>query len=120
MSHTSQRESFLGKLKQTGELTITVTGRKTKRKFSTPVWFAMEGQRILLVPVKGSDSNWFKNLEKNPEIELSVDDAKISSKANLVSDPANVKKILEKFRAKYKSQWSEYYSKQDVYVEVPV
>ncbi|HZW57522.1 MAG TPA: nitroreductase/quinone reductase family protein [Nitrososphaerales archaeon] len=110
-------------MKQSGEVKITVTGRKSKKKFSTPVWFVLDGgeKKVELVPVKGSDSNWFKDLVKDPRIELSVDDTSIASKATLVRDPNQAKKILDKLRAKYKSEWSEsYYTKRDVSVEVPV
>jgi hypothetical protein len=44
------------------ELTITVTGRRSRRKISLPVWFVQEGQPLQLLPVKGSDSDWYKNV----------------------------------------------------------
>ena len=101
---------------------ITVTGRKTKKKFSTPVWFVLDGEeKVILVPTKGSDNDWFKDLVKDPRIELSIDEISIPSNATLVRDSNQVKKVLDKFRAKYKSMWSEsYYTKRDVCVEVPV
>ena len=121
MNDTAQRDNFLKKLKQSYEVKITVTGRKTKKKFSTPVWFTLDGEKVLLVPMKGSDNNWFKDLAKDPRIELSVDDIAIPLKATLVRDSQQVEKVLDKFRAKYRSVWSEsYYTKRDVYVEVPL
>src|SRR6266704_3091393 len=44
------------------ELRITVTGRKTGREHSTPVWFVREGKTILLLPVSGSKNQWYKNV----------------------------------------------------------
>ncbi len=122
MSQPAWREIFLNKLKQSNEVSITVKGRKTKKRFSTPVWFVLEREeKVMLVPMKGSDNNWFKDLVKDPQIELSVNEIGIPSKATLVRDSNQVKKVLDKFRAKYKSVWSEsYYSKRDVYVEVPL
>ena len=123
MNNSTTREIFLNKLKRTGELQITVTGRKTKKKFSAPVWFVLDGdnKRATIVPVKGADSNWFKNLAKDPSIELAVDDSTISSKASLVRDSNQTKQVIEKLKAKYKSEWSEsYYTKRDAFVEVPV
>lgn len=100
---------------------MTVRGRITKRKFSTPVWFVLDGGKVILVPIKGSESDWFKNLKKDPSIELGLDEITLPSKATLVNDSTQVKKVLDMFRAKYKSEWSEsYYIKRDVYVEVPV
>jgi deazaflavin-dependent oxidoreductase (nitroreductase family) len=115
------RRSLLDRLKHSNEVNITVTGRKTKKKFSTPVWFVLDGEKIILVPMKGSDNEWYKDLAKDPQIELGVDDATTPFKATLVRDSAKVEKVLDGFRAKYKSMWSEsYYTKRDVYVEVPL
>jgi len=75
----------------------------------------------LLVPTTGSENNWFKNLARDSRIELSVDGFAIQSKAKLLRSPKEVEKVLDKFRAKYRSMWSEsYYTKRDVYAEVPV
>ena len=43
------------------ELQITVTGRKTGRQHSTPVWFVREGKTIFLMPTNGSKNQWYKN-----------------------------------------------------------
>jgi len=114
------RRTLLGRLKHSNEVNITVAGRKTKKRFSAPVWFVLDGEQVILVPMKGSDNEWYKNLTKQPQIELGVDDITIPFKAILVRDSTKVEKVLDKFRAKYKSMWSEsYYTKRDVYVEVP-
>ena len=122
MSQPAQRRSLLGKLEQSKEVNTTVLGRKTKKRFSTPVWFVLEGEeKVMLVPTKGSDNNWFKDLVKNPQIELRVDEITLTSRATLVRDSNQVEKVLDRFRAKYRSMWSEsYYTKRDVYVEVSV
>jgi len=115
------RRILLDRLKHSNEVNITVTGRKTKKRFSTPVWFVLDGEKVILVPTKGSDNEWFKDLAREPQIELGVDDITIPFKATLVRDSALVEKVLDGFRAKYKSMWSEsYYSKRDVYVVVPL
>ena len=108
MNSSVDRQDFLNKLKESSEIRITVTGRKTKKRFLTPVWFVLDGERkVLFVPNTGSDNNWFKDLVKDPQIELSIGDISVTSKANLVRDSGKVKKALDKFRAKYRSMWSE-------------
>jgi hypothetical protein len=115
------RRSLLDRLKHSDEVTITVTGRRTKRKFSTPVWFVLDREKVILVPMKGSDNEWYKDLAEWPQIELGVDDITIPFKATLIRGPTRVEKVLDGFRTKYKSMWSEsYYTKRDAYVEVPV
>lgn len=102
-------------------MNVTVTGRRTKGKFTTPVWFVLDGGKVLLVPSRGSDNNWFKDLVKDPRIGLGLGDAAIPFDATPVRDPSRVEAVLDKFRAKYRSVWSEsYYAKRDVYVEVPI
>ena len=122
MSRHAQRENFLKKLTQSDELKITVTGRRTGRKFSTPVWFVLDGEeKVILVPTKGADNNWFKNLVKNPLIELGVGGIAFPSRATLVRDSSRVKKVIDQLRAKYESMWSEsYYAKREVFVEIPL
>jgi hypothetical protein len=71
--------------------------------------------------MKGNDSPWFKNLVKDPQIELKAGGTGATFKATIVRDPERVEGVLDRFRAKYKSTWSEsYYTKRDVYVEVPL
>jgi deazaflavin-dependent oxidoreductase (nitroreductase family) len=121
MSRVDPGEDFLNKLKRSNEVTITVTGRKSKKKFSTPVWFILDGRKVLIVPTKGSDNNWFKNVEKDPRIDLGVDDVTVSSRATIARDPDQAKRIVAMLAEKYKSMWSDsYYTKRDVYVEILV
>ena len=119
MSSSNSREAFLDKLKQSSEVRITVTGRKTMKKFSTPVWFVLEGRKVILVPTMGSENNWFKDLLKDPRIELGVGNSTVASEATIVRDHYQVEKAIGKLRAKYSSMWSDsYYAKRDVCVEV--
>ena len=115
------REELLDRLKESREVKITVTGRKTKKRFSNPVWFVLDGERVVIVPTKGSDNNWFKNLVQTPQIELSAGGISAPFNASIVRDHKQVEKVIDKLRAKYRPMWSEaYYTKRDVYVEVPV
>ena len=119
MSDTTSRDDFLNRLKRSNEVEITVTGRKSKKRFSTPVWFVVEGRRVVIVPTKGSDNNWFKNVTKDPKIELSAGGISIPVRATVVKDAGQVTKVVDELKTKYKSMWSDsYYSKRDVCVEV--
>ena len=101
------RRSLLDRLKISNEVSITVTGRKTGKRFSAPVWFVLDREKVILVPMKGSDNEWYKDLVKDPQIELGVGDTTIPFKATLVRDPNSVERVLDRFREKYKSMWSE-------------
>ena len=38
------------------QIKISVIGRKSGKTISIPVWFVLEGERLSLLPVRGSDS----------------------------------------------------------------
>ena len=107
-------------LKNTDEIEITVTGRKSGRRISNPVWFVQESEKLYLLPVKGSDSDWYKNILKTPTMRLNAGGKERSAEVKPVTDKARVRDIVEKFRNKYGAdQVKKYYSKFDVAVDVP-
>jgi hypothetical protein len=112
---------FKTALKNTDEIELIVTGRVSGRKTSRPVWFVQEGDTLYLLPVGGSDTEWFKNVLHNPTITLAANGITWTAKARPITDPAKVSNIVEKFRAKYGAgNVKKYYSKFDVAVEVPL
>ncbi len=58
-------------------LLLTTTGRKTGEERTTPLIYAEDGDRYVIVASKGGapeDPGWYRNLEKTPEVELQVRD----------------------------------------------
>jgi deazaflavin-dependent oxidoreductase (nitroreductase family) len=115
----SNRPTHIGPLKdrlsRLNEITITVTGRKSGRTISVPVWFVLEDGKLYLLPVNGSDTQWYKNVLKNPSIRIDAGGDAAELRAVLVTDSKQVSSIIEKFRAKYgASDVKKYYSKFDV------
>jgi hypothetical protein len=110
---------FKKALTSTRELEITVTGRQSGQQISLPVWFVYEGDTLYLLPVKGSDSHWYKNILRKPSMMISARGTKISVNPTPIMDPNKVREVVEKFRAKYgTADVQRYYSKFDVAVEV--
>lgn len=104
-------------LSRSNEITITVTGRKSGRAVSIPVWFVSEGDKLNLLPVQGSDTQWYKNVLKKPSIRIRAGNAEAELKVVPVTDATQVKSVAEKFRAKYgANDVKKYYSKLDVAV----
>jgi hypothetical protein len=94
-----------------------VTGRKSGRTISIPVWFVLEDDKLYLLPVQGSDTQWYKNVLKNPMIRIDARDAGSEVKVVLVTVAPQVSSVVEKFRDKYgTSDVKKYYSKFDVAV----
>jgi deazaflavin-dependent oxidoreductase (nitroreductase family) len=99
------------------EIDITVIGRKSGRSISIPVWFVLEDSTLYLLPVQGSDTQWFKNVQQKPSLRISAGDAHAELKPVVVTDPKQVASVVEKFRARYGAgDVKKYYSKFDVAV----
>ncbi len=112
-------EKFMAALRGSDQIDITVTGRVSGRQISLPVWFAEDEGKLYLVPVSGSDSDWYKNVRATPRMQLTADAESIAVAATPVTDPDRVRTIVEKFREIYgANQIASYYPKTDVAVEV--
>jgi len=112
---------FRAALKGASQIDITVTGRTSGRPLAYPVWFALDGDRLYLIPVRGSDTEWYKNLCKTPTIRLATRGGQtLTASARLITDQTQLNEVLEKFREKYGRNVKSYYSKYDVAVEIPL
>jgi len=113
----TRNDSLKDRLSRTREINITVTGRKSGRAISIPVWFVSEDNKLYLLPVSGSDTQWYKNVLKKPSIQIEAGGAKAERKVAPITDPKQVTSVVEKFRATYgPSDVKKYYSKFDVAV----
>jgi hypothetical protein len=98
------------------EIDITVMGRKSGRSRSFPIWFVFESGTLYLLPVHGSDTQWYKNALRNPVIGIDARGAKAEVKLVPVTDQAQVALVVDKFRVKYGDSGVGLYSKLDVAV----
>src|SRR5437867_4035430 len=99
------------------EINIRVTGRKSGRAISNPVWFVLEDEKLYLLPVAGSDTQWYKNVLVAPTIQIDARGAEAELKAVPLTDAKQVSSVVEKFRKKYGAgDVKKYYSKFDVAV----
>ncbi len=96
-------------------------GRKAGRKISNPVWFVLEEEKLYLLPVQGSKTQWYKNARKNPTIGIDARGVEAEFRATAVTGAKAVKSVVEKFREKYGAEdVKKYYSGFDVAVVVRV
>ncbi len=113
---SKENDTLKGRLSRYREITITVSGRKSGRSISIPVWFVFEDSKLYLLPVQGSDTQWYKNVLKNPQIRIEARGAEAECKVVTITDTSQVSSVVEKFRAKYGADVKKYYSKFDVAV----
>ena len=117
----ARNDTLRSRLSSSSELNIIVTGRKSGRTISIPIWFVFADNTVYLLPVSGSDTQWYKNVLKNPSIRIAVNGAEAEIKAVPVTDSAQVASVVEKFRSKYGPEdVRKYYSKLDVAVLAPL
>jgi deazaflavin-dependent oxidoreductase (nitroreductase family) len=112
---------FKEALQGASEVRLTTTGRKTGNESTRPIWFVEEDDRVLLLPVSGSGSNWYRNVLKTPEVRLAADGQELRTSVKPIEEQDQVAEVVEKFRAKYgNDQVEQYYPDQDAAVEVPL
>jgi len=111
----ARNDSLKDRLSRFREITITVTGRKSGKAISNPVWFVSEDNKLYPLPVKGSDTQWYKNALHNPKITIDARGADDAIQAKPLTDPRQVSSVVEKFRTKYGAgDVKKYYTKFDV------
>ncbi len=114
---TTKKNDFHDRLERYREINLTVVGRKTGRSISRPVWFVFEDEKLYLLPVQGSDTQWYRNILQNPNIGLDARGTKGEFRAVPIQQPDLVKSVVEKFREKYGAgDVKKYYTKLDVAV----
>ena len=101
------------------ELQITVTGRKTGRQYSTPVWFVREGKTIFLMPTRGSRNQWYKNVQRSKKIKISSGKFALDLAVKPIEESKKVDPVVEKFRKKHgAADVEKYYSVFDAAIEL--
>ncbi|MFZ0297915.1 MAG: nitroreductase/quinone reductase family protein [Candidatus Sulfotelmatobacter sp.] len=115
----TSKDSLKDRLSRYKEITISVIGRKSGRRISIPVWFVVEGDELHLLPVSGSETQWYKNVLKNPSIGIDARGVEAEFRAAPVTGAKAVKAVVEEFREKYGAgDVKKYYSGLDVAVLV--
>ena len=115
----SSKETLKDRLPRYRQIKLSVTGRKSGKMISMPVWFVLEGEKLYLLPVRGSDTQWYRNVLKNPSIRIDARGVEAELRATPITDAKALKSVIEKFRQKYGAKdVKKYYSKFDVAILV--
>jgi deazaflavin-dependent oxidoreductase (nitroreductase family) len=103
------------------QIKVSVIGRKSGQTISISVWFVSEGETLYLLPVRGSDTQWYKNVLRNRRIRIDARGVEGEFRAMPITGAKAVQSVVEKFREKYGARDAKkYYSKFDVAVVVEV
>ena len=113
----SSKKILRDRLSRYRQIKISVIGRRSGRTISVPIWFVLEGEKLYLLPVQGSDTQWYRNVLQNPSIRIDARGAAAEFRAVPTTEAKGVQSVVEKFREKYGAKdVKKYYSKFDVAV----
>lgn len=105
-------------LSRSREINLNVIGRKSGKTITNPVWFVAEDDTLYLLPVRGSDTHWYQNVLKNPQIRIDARGSEVQLRVKPLTEADAVKSVIGKFCEKYgPGDVQKYYSKFDVAVE---
>jgi len=109
---------FHQKLNSAYELTLSIKGRKSGKYIPRPVWFVHEGNTLYLLPNRGSDTNWYKNLLAGSILKITINGFEVSVRGKPITDRKGVDDVMDRFHFKYGQNSKKYYTKFDVAVKV--
>jgi deazaflavin-dependent oxidoreductase (nitroreductase family) len=113
-------DEFQKALRRRRQISITVTGRRTGRAVTIPVWFVSDDRAIWLLPVSGSDTQWYRNLEKDRAITIQAGEVRSDFRARLLKEEQAVSDVIQQFREKYSpEEIKHWYTRLDVTVQIP-
>jgi len=107
------------RLNKVDEIILNVKGRKSGRDIPRPVWFVYEDNTLYLLPVQGSETNWYKNLLVEPTLKISINGVETPARGKPLTNTNIVNDIVRKLKSKYgEGEVKKYYTKFDVAAEV--
>lgn len=79
---------------------LTTQGRKTGFPRQVTIWFALEGEEVVLA---GSPEgpHWLRNLAVNPDVELEIAGHRLRGQARVVEDEAGAEAVRQCFVRRY-------------------
>ncbi len=58
------------RLERYRQIKLTHSRPEDGQRISNPVWFVSEDEKLYLLPVHSSDTQWYRNMLKNPSIRV--------------------------------------------------
>lgn len=115
------KKEFADALSGEGEVTISYVSSKYGKMRTIPIWFALEGSTLQLLPMYGLKTKWYQDVEKSGKVELSVKGQKLSVAPRIIKDEAKVEHIKDGFGKKYGiGDVKRYYPTSEVAFEIPL
>ena len=94
-------QDALAQVANESTLEITTIGRKSGQPRATPIWFVYDQGTLYIQSGKDGKTHWYRNLQKNPQMQLKIGQLTLAGKAQFVTDTAEIAKVHDLFRSKY-------------------
>ncbi len=111
---------FRKALQDREEISITVKGRRTGKAITLPVWFVLDGETLWLLPGRGSQSQWFRNVQADPTMTIRAGRRHLTATARPVTDATSVQAVVQKFQGKYTPKEIARYTGFDAAVQMRI
>jgi deazaflavin-dependent oxidoreductase (nitroreductase family) len=79
-------------------LVITVHGRRSGKRYTLPVNYAQDGDRIIILPGAPEKKTWWRNLDPGAEVELILHGEKRTAWAEVVRGERNLPAAVQGLR----------------------
>jgi hypothetical protein len=112
------KSDFHQKLSILNEITLSVKGRKSGKYIPRRVWFVHGGNVLYLLPNRGSDTQWYKNLIAGSILKIRVNGIEVSVRGKSITDRQGVDDVMDRFQFKYGQDFKKHYTNFDVAVKV--
>ena len=97
----SRLQDALAQVANESTLEITTIGRKSGQPRTTPIWFVYDQGTVYIQSGKDGKTHWYRNLQKNPQMQLKIGQLTLTGEAQFVTDTAEIEKVHDLFRSKY-------------------
>jgi deazaflavin-dependent oxidoreductase (nitroreductase family) len=79
---------------------LTHYGRKTGRPYQVTIWFVLDGDK-LYIGTANLNRQWVRNVQKTPQVHLSIDGEKFEGTARFLTARAEHERAMAAIRRKY-------------------
>lgn len=76
-------------------LILTTTGRKSGLPRQTPLQYEEIDGLIYVASARGTAADWYRNLQKQPQVKLQFGDRQLEGVAETVTEPAQIADFLQ-------------------------
>lgn len=86
---------------------LTTTGRVTGNPHEVEIWFGILNSTIYLMSGGGEESDWVKNLMKNPSVKVRIAQHTFNAAARIVKDKTEEMWVRNRLADKYNERESD-------------